>query len=135
METQATATSGITFKVNAEILANAGEVTANAVISAKHALDAAKEAWTECEKAFLALGVDSFTTSDGNTVDVIRGETRSVDVELLRTLVDLDLWDRVTTISASIGSLDREVKDGRTTDAIVEPAITRKDKKPFVKVK
>jgi len=135
VETQATVTSGITFKVNAEVLASTGEATANAVIDAKHALDAAKEAWTECEKAFLALGVDSFTTSDGNTVDVIRGETRTVDVELLRTLVDLDLWDRVTTISASIGSLDREVKDGRTTDAIVEPAITRKDKKPFAKVK
>ena len=135
METQATVTSGITFRVNAEVLASNGEATANAVITAKHALDAAKEAWTECEKAFLALGVDSFTTSDGNTVDVIRGETRSVDVELLRTLVDIDLWDRVTTISASIGSLDREVKDGRTTDAIVEAAITRKDKKPFAKVK
>ena len=135
METQATATSGITFKVNTELLASAGEVTANAVVAAKHALDAAKEAWTECEKAFLALGVDSFTTSDGNTVDVIRGETRSVDVEILRTLVGIDLWDRVTTISASIGSLDREVKDGRTTDAIVGAAITRKDKKPFAKVK
>ncbi len=135
METQATVTSGITFKVNTEILASTGEATANAVIDAKHALDAAKEAWTECEKAFLALGVDSFTTSDGNTVDVIRGETRTVDVELLRSLVDLDLWDRVTNITASIGSLDREVKDGRTTDAIVEPAITRKDKKPFAKVK
>jgi hypothetical protein len=135
VETQATVTSGITFRVNAEVLASNGEATANAVITAKHALDAAKEAWTESEKAFLALGVDSFTTSDGNTVDVIRGETRSVDVELLRTLVDIDLWDRVTTISASIGSLDREVKDGRTTDAIVEAAITRKDKKPFAKVK
>ena len=135
METQATATSGITFRVNTEVLADIGETTTNAVVNAKHALDAAKEAWTECEKAFLALGVDSFTTSDGNTVDVIRGETRSVDVELLRTLVDIDLWDRVTTISASIGSLDREVKDGRTTDAIVEAAITRKDKKPFAKVK
>ena len=135
METQATATSGITFKVNTEVLASAGEATTNAVVDAKHALDAAKEAWTECEKAFLALGVDSFTTSDGNTVDVIRGESRTVDVELLRTLVDLDLWDRVTSITASVGSLDREIKDGRTTDAIVEPAITRKDKKPFAKVK
>jgi hypothetical protein len=135
VETQATVTSGITFRVNAEVLAGLGETTTNAVVDAKHALDAAKETWKEAEKAFLALGVDSFTTSDGNTVDVIRGETRSVDVELLRTLVDLDLWDRVTTISASIGSLDREVKDGRTTDAIVEPAITRKDKKPFAKVK
>ena len=135
METQATATSGITFKVNTEILASTGEATAQAVIDAKHALDAAKETWTECEKAFLALGVDSFTTSDGNTVDVIRGESRTVDVELLRTLVDLDLWDRVTSITASVGSLDREIKDGRTTDAIVEPAITRKDKKPFAKVK
>lgn len=135
METQATVTSGITFKVNTTVLADIGETTTNAVVDAKHALDAAKEAWTEAEKAFLGLGVDSFTTSNGNTVDVIRGETRSVDVELLRTLVDIDLWDRVTTISASIGSLDREVKDGRTTDTIVEPAITRKDKKPFAKVK
>tara|TARA_B110001454_G_C12699028_1_gene425734 strand:- start:980 stop:1387 length:408 start_codon:yes stop_codon:yes gene_type:complete len=135
VETQATATSGITFRVNTEVLADIGETTTNAVVDAKHALDAAKEAWVEAEKAFLALGVDSFTTSDGNTVDVIRGETRSVDVELLRTLVGIDLWDRVTTISASIGSLDREVKDGRTTDAIVESAITRKDKKPFAKVK
>ena len=135
METQATATSGITFRVNTEVLADIGETTTNAVVDAKHALDAAKETWVEAEKAFLALGVDSFTTSDGNTVDVIRGETRSVDVELLRTLVGIDLWDRVTTISASIGSLDREVKDGRTTDAIVESAITRKDKKPFAKVK
>lgn len=135
METQTTTTSGITFKVNTEVLADIGETTTQAVVDAKHALDAAKEAWTEAEKNFLALGVDSFTTSDGNTVDVIRGETRTVDVELLRTLVDLDLWDRVTSITASIGSLDREVKDGRTTDAIVEPAITRKDKKPFAKVK
>jgi hypothetical protein len=135
VETQATVTSGITFKVNTTVLADIGETTTNAVVDAKHALDAAKEAWTEAEKAFLGLGVDSFTTSNGNTVDVIRGETRSVDVELLRTLVDIDLWDRVTTISASIGSLDREVKDGRTTDTIVEPAITRKDKKPFAKVK
>jgi len=135
VETQATATSGITFRVNTEVLADIGETTTNAVVDAKHALDAAKETWVEAEKAFLALGVDSFTTSDGNTVDVIRGETRSVDVELLRTLVGIDLWDRVTTISASIGSLDREVKDGRTTDAIVESAITRKDKKPFAKVK
>ena len=135
METQATATSGITFKVNTEVLADMGEATTNAVVDAKHALDAAKEAWTEAEKNFLALGVDSFTTSDGNTVDVIRGETRTVDVEILRGLVATDLWDRVTTISASIGSLDREVKDGRTTDAIVDSAITRKDKKPFAKVK
>jgi hypothetical protein len=135
VETQATATSGITFKVNTEVLADMGEATTNAVVDAKHALDAAKEAWTEAEKNFLALGVDSFTTSDGNTVDVIRGETRTVDVEILRGLVATDLWDRVTTISASIGSLDREVKDGRTTDAIVDSAITRKDKKPFAKVK
>ena len=135
METQATATSGITFKVNTEVLASAGEATANAVVDAKHALDAAKEAWTEAEKNFLALGVDSFTTSDGNTVDVIRGETRSVDVDILTGLVSADLLDRVTSITASIGSLDREVKDGRITDAIVEPAITRKDKKPFAKVK
>ena len=135
METQATATSGITFKVNTEVLASAGEATANAVVDAKHALDAAKEAWTEAEKNFLALGVDSFTTSDGYTVDVIRGETRSVDVDILTGLVSADLLDRVTSITASIGSLDREVKDGRTTDAIVESAITRKDKKPFAKVK
>ena len=135
METQATATSGITFKVNTEVLADMGEATTNAVVDAKHALDAAKEAWTEAEKNFLALGVDSFTTSDGNTVDVIRGETRTVDEMVLRTLVDTDLWDRVTTITASIGSLDREIKDGRTTDAIVASAITRKDKKPFAKVK
>lgn len=135
METQATATSGITFKVNTEVLASAGEATANAVVDAKHALDAAKEAWTEAEKNFLALGVDSFTTSDGNTVDVIRGETRSVDVDILTGLVSADLLDRVTSITASIGSLDREIKDGRTTDAIVESAITRKDKKPFAKVK
>ena len=134
METQAT-TSGITFKVNTEVLADIGETTTNAVVDAKHALDAAKEAWTEAEKNFLALGVDSFTTSDGNTVDVIRGETRTVDVEILRGLVATALWDRVTTISASIGSLDREVKDGRTTDAIVDSAITRKDKKPFANVK
>ena len=135
METQATVTSGITFKVNTEVLASAGEATANAVVDAKHALDAAKEAWTEAEKNFLALGVDSFTTSDGNTVDVIRGETRSVDVDILTGLVSADLLDRVTSITASIGSLDREIKDGRTTDAIVESAITRKDKKPFAKVK
>jgi hypothetical protein len=135
VETQATATSGITFKVNTEVLASAGEATANAVVDAKHALDAAKEAWTEAEKNFLALGVDSFTTSDGNTVDVIRGETRSVDVDILTGLVSADLLDRVTSITASIGSLDREIKDGRTTDAIVESAITRKDKKPFAKVK
>ena len=134
METQAT-TSGITFKVNTEVLADIGETTTNAVVDAKHALDAAKEAWTEAEKNFLALGVDSFTTSDGNTVDVIRGETRSVDVDILTGLVSADLLDRVTSITASIGSLDREVKDGRITDAIVEPAITRKDKKPFAKVK
>jgi hypothetical protein len=98
-------------------------------------LDAAKEAWVEAEKAFLALGVDSFTTSDGNTVDVIRGETRTVDADILMRLVDTDLWDRVTTLSASIGSLDREIKDGRTTNEIVASAITRKDKKPFAKVK
>ena len=134
METQTT-TSGITFKVNTEVLADLGETTTQAVVDAKHALDAAKEAWTEAEKNFLALGVDSFTTSDGNTVDVIRGETRSVDVDILRGLVPTDLLDRVTSITASIGSLDREVKDGRITDAIVEPAITRKDKKPFAKVK
>jgi hypothetical protein len=134
VETQTT-TSGITFKVNTEVLADLGETTTQAVVDAKHALDAAKEAWTEAEKNFLALGVDSFTTSDGNTVDVIRGETRSVDVDILRGLVPTDLLDRVTSITASIGSLDREVKDGRITDAIVEPAITRKDKKPFAKVK
>lgn len=135
METQATVTSGITFKVNTSVLADIGETTTNAVVAAKHALDAAKEAWSEAEKAFLGLGVDSFTTSNGNTVDVIRGETRTVDADMLRTMVDLDLWDRVTTLSASIGSLDREIKDGRTTDAIVEAAITRKAKKPFAKVK
>lgn len=135
METQATATSGITFKVNTEVLADIGETTTNAVVNAKHALDAAKEAWVEAEKAFLALGVDSFTTSDGNTVDVIRGETRTVDADILMRLVDTDLWDRVTTLSASIGSLDREIKDGRTTNEIVASAITRKDKKPFAKVK
>ena len=135
METQATATSGITFKINTEVLADLGETTTNAVVDAKHALDAAKETWKECEKNFLALGVDSFTTSDGNTVDVIRGETRTVDEMVLRTLVDTDLWDSVTTITASIGSLDREIKDGRTTNEIVEAAITRKDKKPFAKVK
>ena len=135
METQATATSGITFRVNTEVLADIGETTTNAVVDAKHALDAAKEAWVEAEKAFLALGVDSFTTSNGNTVDVIRGETRTVDADILMGLVDTDLWDRVTTLSASIGSLDREIKDGRTTNEIVASAITRKDKKPFAKVK
>ena len=134
METQAT-TSGITFKVNTEVLADIGEATTQAVVAAKHAVDAAKEAWVEAEKAFLALGVDSFTTSNGNTVDVIRGETRTVDEMVLRTLVDTDLWDRVTSLTVSVGSLDREIKDGRTTEAIVEPAITRKDKKPFAKVK
>ena len=109
METQTTTTSGITFKVNTEVLADLGETTTQAVVDAKHALDAAKEAWTEAEKNFLALGVDCFTTSDGNTVDVIRGETRSVDVDILAGLVPTDLLDRVTSITASIGSLDREI--------------------------
>ena len=135
METQATVTSGITFKVNTEILASTGEATANAVIDAKHALDAAKEAWTECEKAFLALGVDSFTTSDGNTVDVIRGESMTVDVEILRGLVPTDLFDRVTSLTTSITSLKNEVKDGRTSNEEIAEAVTYKDKKPFAKVK
>ena len=135
METQATATSGITFKVNTEVLASAGEATTNAVVDAKHALDAAKEAWTECEKAFLALGVDSFTTSDGNTVDVIRGESMTVDVEILRGLVPTDLFDRVPSLPTSITSLKNEGKDGRTSNEEIAEAVTYKDKKPFAKVK
>ncbi len=134
METQAT-TSGITFKVNTEVLADIGEATTQAVVDAKHAVDAAKEAWVEAEKAFLALGVDSFTTSNGNTVDVIRGESMTVDVEILRGLVPTDLFDRVTSLTTSITSLKNEVKDGRTSNEEIAEAVTYKDKKPFAKVK
>ncbi len=134
METQ-TSTTGITFKVDADVLAESAEATAEAVVKAKHDLDKAKETWKEAEETFLALGIESLTTSDGNTVDVIRGESTSVDVEILRGLVTPDLFDRVTSMSVSVSSLKQEIKDERLTDEEIAPAILRTTKKPYIKVK
>tara|TARA_Y100000034_G_C6741769_1_gene329194 strand:- start:146 stop:595 length:450 start_codon:yes stop_codon:yes gene_type:complete len=129
-----TATTGIRFSVDEKVLADAATTVAHRVVDTKHALEAATDAFVEAEKEFLGMGIEEITLPDGNTVKAIHGVSRSIDIDLLRGLVDSDLFDRVTKLTASIGSLDREVKDGRTTDKVVAPAITEKPKKSYVKV-
>ena len=111
------------------------EAQATAVADAKTDLQAAKDAFAEAEKGWLAVGLDEYVLADGRKVTVQRSTVRSFDTDMVKAIVGRGVWQRIKAEVIDTKAFDVELTAGRIGATEVAEAITVKDRKPSVRVK
>lgn len=84
-----------------------------------------------------SLGVSSTVTESGRRVTIVRSNSTSWDVEVLKDiLIPRGLWERARIVQEVVddNAVERMVDVGEITLAEIEPALSVKERKPYPKV-